>query len=216
MEIVFEAGRPGSLQEFEPWAYHYAMVDGAKHFLFKRTHHEARRNATSTLLLQHYGCPTSGLDITADPDCAAMFAFGDFNYNITGAITWGTGRKRDSKRCVYVLLMKDGRDPHLRSSVMFKGSKNESRIERQKCGILFGSSWACRNFAQRHIALKLELDFDVPGSIDPRFVYPLRSEDSLCERIVERFASAYETLGRSLDKGPSPPARYSPSNVDAW
>jgi hypothetical protein len=215
MDIVAEPGRAGSMQDIEIWAHHYVVVNDQEHFIFKRTHKDAQRNATSTLLLQHYGCPTSGLDITFDPERAAMFALGNFNCSQTGAISRGNASSRESKPCIYVMLLKDGRDPFLRSSAMFKGASNDNRIERQKCGILFGSSWACRNFAQRYIALKLELDFELPPEIDPRIVYPTMDEDPISRAIVEKFKSACEMLDRR-DGNASSEARFPPSFVSSW
>jgi hypothetical protein len=215
MAIVNEPGRPGSLQDIELWAYHYIVVDGQEHFIFKRTHNEAQRNATSTLLLQHYGCPTGGLDITFDPERAAMFALGGFAYDRTGAIIRNPAQPHGSKPCMYVMLLKDDRDPFLRSTAMFKGTNGDNRIERQKCGILFGSSWACRNSAQRYIALKLELDFELPPEIDPRIVYPAMDEDPISRTVVEKFKAACESLDEHEGRG-STEARFPPSFVTSW
>lgn len=218
VEVIQEQGRPGTFQDIEIWAHHFVMVDGEKYFLFKRTHRDAQRNATSTLLLQHYGCPTSGLDITVDPEKAAIFALGNFVYDRSGAISRGEKKSHDTGPCIYIMLLKDNRDPFLRSSAMFKGSNNDSRIERQSCGILFGSSWACRNYAQRHIAIKLELDFELPEEINPCTVYPTMKEDPLSGSIVEVFKSAHETLGKRepVDAAASSEPRFPPSFVSAW
>ncbi|WP_374030832.1 hypothetical protein [Bdellovibrio bacteriovorus] len=89
MDLVMEPGRSGSLQDMELWAHHYVLLNEEPFFIFKRTHKNAKRNASSTLLLQHYGCPTSGLDITFDSGRAAMFALGNFIYERTGAISRG-------------------------------------------------------------------------------------------------------------------------------
>lgn len=216
MAIVPEPGRAGSLQEMEIWAHHYIVLDdNQEHFIFKRTHNEAQRNATTTLLLQHYGCPTGGLDITFDPERAAMFALGNFSYDPTGAIVRSGTRSPDGKPCIYVMLLKDGRDPFLRSTAMFNGATNDNRINRQRCGILFGTSWACRNFAQRHIALKLELDFNLPSDIDPRMVYPTMTEDPISREIVDAFASAKELLDEHEGTASSA-ARFPPSVVSSW
>ncbi|MBR0730372.1 hypothetical protein JQ595_16595 [Bradyrhizobium japonicum] len=138
-----------------------------------------------------------------------------FAYDRTGAIVRNSARSSDGKPCIYVLILKDGRDPFLRSTAMFKGANNDNRIERQKCGILFGSSWACRNFAQRYIALKLELDFDLPSEIDPRIVYPTMDEDPISREIVEKFSLACEMLDRH-DGSASSEARFPPSFVSSW
>jgi hypothetical protein len=167
-------------------------------------------------LLQHYGCPTSGLDITFDPERAAMFALGNFTYSRNGAISRESPSSHNGKPCVYIMLLKDGRDPFLRSHAMFKGANNDNRIERQKCGILFGSSWACRNFAQRYIALKLELDFDLPSDIDPRQVYPTMDEDPISRTIVEKFKSAYAMFGERAGPVAAREARFPPSFVASW
>lgn len=214
MSLILEPGRPGTFQELESWAYHYIIVDGQDHFIFKRTHREAQRNATSTLLLQHYGCPTSGLDITYDPERAAMFALGRFNYGKTGEISWNDKFSRESKPCIYIMLLKEDRDPFLRSTSLFKGANDDNRIVRQKCGILFGTSWACRNFAQRYIALKLELDFDLHAELDPRIVYPTMDEDPISRSIVEKFGKAYAMLDEH-GGGPSE-VRFPPSFVSSW
>ncbi|WP_374030831.1 hypothetical protein [Bdellovibrio bacteriovorus] len=103
----------------------------------------------------------------------------------------------------------------MRSPVMFNGANKDNRIERQKCGILFGTSWACRNFAQRFVAIKLELGFDLPAEMDPRIVYPTIDEDPISRSIVEKFGQAYELLGKRTNIAASEP-KFPPSFVVAW
>jgi hypothetical protein len=111
--------------------------------------------------------------------------------------------------------VRGGGDPFLRSTAMFKGANDDNRIVRQKCGILFGSSWACRNSAQRYIALKLELDFDLPADIDPRIVYPTMDEDPISREILERFTLGCEMIDERDGSAPSE-VRFPPSFVESW
>lgn len=173
-----------------PVGEHYVVIDGVEHFLFARRHRFDRQNAAGGLLLQHYGCPTGGLDISRAPDVALAFAAGGVGTTSDGRFVrhaGGVGRP-----VVYLMLLREGRDPFLPSEAMFNGADHPNRINIQKCGILFGSSSYCRNYAFRHVVARIELDFELPDHLDPEAVYPSRSEDPISDYVCRRFPEAYQ------------------------
>ncbi|MDP3870430.1 hypothetical protein [Phenylobacterium sp.] len=179
-----------------PEASHYMVVDGVDHLLFRRRRPLDKINASGGLLLQHYGCPTGGLDITVDPRVALAFAAGGMVTDSDGRFTRST--LAGAAPVVYLMLLREGRDPFLRSEAMFCGATHPNRIESQRCGILFGSSSYCRNYASRHVIARVEIDFDLPADLHPEMVYPTRAEDPLSAHISSRFDDAYGIVAARL------------------
>lgn len=179
-----------------PEAAHYAVIDGEDQLLFRRRHRFDKLNASGSLLLQHYGCPTGGLDITRDRDVALAFAAGSVAVDADGRFM--RVKRGSAKPVVYLLLLHESRDPFLRSEAMFRGANHPNRIEQQKCGILFGSSSYCRNYAFRHVVARIEIDFELAQNLQPEEVYPRISEDPLSARICERFPEAYQLASACL------------------
>ncbi|WP_419898214.1 hypothetical protein [Roseomonas sp. USHLN139] len=182
-----------------PEATQYAIIDGKDQLLFRRRHRFDKLAASGSLLLQHYGCPTGGLDITRDRDVALAFAAGSVSVDADGRFV--RVKRGAAKPVVYLMLLHEARDPFLCSEAMFKGANHPNRIEQQKCGILFGSSSYCRNYAFRHVVARIEIDFELPESLRPEEVYPRISEDPLSARICERFPEAYKLASERICAG---------------
>src|SRR5260370_4173123 len=120
LDIAFEPISSELPQKLIPIAGYWAIIDGEMRLLFKRRHKMVGKRASGTLLLQHYGCPTSGVDITSDVDVALAFAAGGITVSPTGEYTRISTPSRVDRPIIYIMLLRNIRDPFLNSRQMFE------------------------------------------------------------------------------------------------
>lgn len=138
------------------------------------------------LLLQHYGAPTSWLDITKDPQVALWMATNRFNKKISKyqPYSW-SGESQSDWPTIFVFVLHSNRDPFLDSSLILEGT-NILRPQRQKCGLLGGASNLARNHAARYISLKIRIspDLKINNPISQKYYFPDSNEDPFLRELL--------------------------------
>jgi hypothetical protein len=141
----------------------------------------------SGLLLQHYGAPTGWLDITKDPQVALWMATHRYSKDINKYQAFSGSENLPSKwPTIFVFLLRKNRHPYLDSSSILEGT-NILRPQRQKCGLLGGSSNLSRNHTARYISLKIRISpkFKKQWNVNQNYFFPDPAEDIFLQRLLK-------------------------------
>lgn len=145
------------------------------------------------MILQHYGMPTFGLDVTKDLEVALFFALNKYNNK---NYAYQKLENINDRNCpiIYVFLPKSGiyRGPeNVDSEQFFKKETGEYeftiplRIRRQKCGLLRGVGSIGRNYYTDFILSKIILkNFDDVSERDQSYLFPSAEEDLLFDLLM--------------------------------
>lgn len=154
-------------------------TEGAEDGAQERHYLNTFRGIQRSFFLQHYGLPSSILDITHDVNVALFFAQNKLVDNRYERVDFA-----QDKPVVYVFILIKGVD-------MFINSKNLSehygllRPLRQQCGLVAGASLINRNNYGRLLALKLHLEQPVEyGDITPGYLFPSPDEDEFLRHLL--------------------------------
>ncbi|MBD9650046.1 FRG domain-containing protein [Ensifer sp. ENS09] len=115
------------------------------------------------LLLQHYGCPTPFLDVTASIDIGHWFAthkFGGVGASPLFSPHKWSGDDPANWPIIYCFVLAPRFQPLVDSTRLNAGGVS-MRAVRQECGLLGGGGLLARNYAARYIGLKLRLHPDL-------------------------------------------------------
>lgn len=145
-----------------------------------RDFHFSFFHAQQSFFLQHYGLPSTLLDITSDLETALFFALNRLAKNgIYEPI--GDG----ASPVIYVFLL----DPNLDmffSAHRFLWSQPMLRPVRQKCGALVGASSVTRNAYGRLLAFKIHLGSNIPiPKTTAQYMFPPPSEDPFLAELLD-------------------------------
>jgi hypothetical protein len=139
----------------------------------------AFRGIQRLFFFQHYGLPSSVLDITKDLDVALFFAqhqVKDGRYVPAG---------RDSERVLYVLLLHPGLD-HFLDSRDISEHHGLLRPLRQQCGLIAGASMICRNHYSRFVSIRIQLESEIECTeLTPEYLFPTSDEDDFLRRLLQ-------------------------------
>jgi hypothetical protein len=142
------------------------------------------RGIQKSLFLQHYGLPSSILDITHDLDVALFFAQ---NRIVDGKYVPVDFTAQHP--VIYLLILDRKTDPLVPSYVVAE-NYGLLRPARQKCGMLKGATLTTRNDYARYIAIKLHLRARIEGEdYTPDYMFPSAGEDTFLSDLL-RFADA--------------------------
>jgi hypothetical protein len=139
----------------------------------------AYRSIQGSFFLQHYGLPSSIMDVTRDLDVALFFA----QYEASGGNKTLVDFEKQ-RPVIYVLILNPAEDLVVDSAALLEG-KGLLRPLHQKCGLIAGASFANRNAYAKFIALKVQLANRIDAvehALD--YIYPTRSEDEFLDRLL--------------------------------
>lgn len=154
------------------------VVDGE--VVETRDYHMGFYGLQNAFFLQHYGLPTSILDITSDLDIALFFA----QNNISSSYCKKVDRKTDNP-VLYLFILDKRTDRYFRGEKLYEQYRM-LRPQRQKCGILAGASLITRNYYSRFIAMKVYLRKEVRyNRVTPEYIFPNSSEDAFLNELLE-------------------------------
>jgi len=156
---------------------------------FHRPGHDSiRRN----LMLQHYGAPTSFIDVTHDVGVAEWFAFNRITVDPSGLTSSGSILMPPREPAIFVFLVLDGLAPVVNTQQLTT-EEDALRPHRQACAVLGGAGNLYRNAASRFIALKIKFGdaFRPSGLPTARYLFPGPDEDNALKRLLERYAARY-------------------------
>ncbi|HTB73649.1 MAG TPA: FRG domain-containing protein, partial [Polyangiaceae bacterium] len=173
-------------------------ADGKALDRYIKLHHPGLHGFRRSLLLQHYGCPTSWLDITHDPGMALWFAVHEMRKRDDGNFLARRVSAPDPSGwpTVYVFLLNSKLHPVIDTAAALRDSR-ALRPQRQACGLLGGAGSLARNYAARFISLKLRLGPELWRASLPevREVFPGPDEDDGLKELLRR-AQNSENEGR--------------------
>jgi hypothetical protein len=156
----------------------------------------AFRSIQGSFFLQHYGLPSTILDITRDLDVALFFAQCRIESGRRVAVDHGQERP-----VIYVFLLRKGLDLFLDSAELLEG-RDLLRPLRQQCGLIAGASFATRNTYAKFIALKIHLAAPIDDAAYPvEYIYPARHEDAFLQDLVRYQEGAQLTRLRPYEPG---------------
>lgn len=144
----------------------------------------------ANLVLQHYGCHTSALDITSNPKVAAWFAtnklIGQPDNLKTSPYEWDDKSKPNEWPTVFVMILVPGIHPFLNSAEILRDT-GALRPIRQSCGLLSGSGNLCRNYGAKYICLKIRLAPEIKFNNlpDADFLFPDENEDKVLGSLLD-------------------------------
>lgn len=133
-----------------------------------------------SFFLQHYGLPSSVLDITASIDIALFFAQNNIVNDEYRKVDF-----ENNKPVLYLMLLDKDLDLFM-SSENIRLEHELLRPMRQKCGFIAGSSILNRNYYGRYISVKIHLDeeIDYDNSITPEYLFPSLEEDDFLQELI--------------------------------
>lgn len=166
----------------------YAEADDFRQWFF--AFHKFK---TFPLILQHYGMPTSTLDLTADVETALFFAVHEFDSR-NGSFT--KSKPGAATPVIYLfaeaLMYAGSGETCIRSSehiMRFGGPEPlpiPERISRQKCGLLYGASMYGYNYYSDLLIGKIVLHNheNFTTSVDAKFLFPNQTKDDLYNALL--------------------------------
>jgi hypothetical protein len=156
----------------------------------------AFRSIQGSFFLQHYGLPSTILDITRDLDIALFFAQYRIESGRRVPVDFG-----QQKPVIYAFLLRKGLDLFLDSAELLEG-RDLLRPLRQQCGLIAGASFATRNTYAKFIALKIHLAAPIDDASYPvEYMYPGRDEDGFLRDLVRYQEGARLTRLRPYEPG---------------
>jgi FRG domain-containing protein len=127
---------------------------------------------------QHYGLPSTVLDITKDLDVALFFA----QHRLENGRYVPVGS--ESAGVLYVLLLHAGLD-HFMDSREISEHYGLLRPLRQKCGLIAGASMISRNHYARFVSLRVHLEGDIEwAELTPEHLFPTTDEDDFLRQLL--------------------------------
>jgi len=141
-------------------------------------YHPTYRGLQKLFFFQHYGLPSSVLDITHDLDVALFFA----NHRVKDGRYISVGN--DPARILYIIILHAGVDQFL-DSRQISEHYEMLRPLRQKCGLISGASMINRNLYARFVSIRVHLDGDIEqAELDPSYLFPDPEEDAFLHRLL--------------------------------
>ncbi len=145
-----------------------------------RDYDHTYRDLQRFFFLQHYGLPSTVLDITNDLDVALFFAQNSFQ--------GGHCRPVHPEECnpvLYIFLLDKDLDLYLDSA---KLSEHYGLLRplRQRCGLVSGASFSTRNNYARLLALKVSIRRPIKyADLDADYLMPGPDEDGFLSSLLE-------------------------------
>jgi hypothetical protein len=166
--------------------------DGSVIDQYQKFHRPGHDSVRRNLILQHYGAPTSFIDVTHEVRVAEWFAFNRIAVDPSGLTTSGAEAAPHSNSAIFVFLVLDGLAPVVNTEQLTT-EEEALRPHRQACAVLGGAGNLYRNAASRFIALKIKFadafrPMELPTA---RHLFPGPDEDNALNQLLERYASRY-------------------------
>ncbi len=156
--------------------------------LHRPGHDSVRRN----LILQHYGAPTSYIDVTRDIRVAEWFALNRISIGHDGLSISDRVERPHRTAAIFVFTVMDGLAPVV-DTASLTTEEEALRPHRQACAVLGGAGNLYRNAASRFIALKIKFSeaFEPSGLPTARHLFPGPDEDHTLKQLLELYADRY-------------------------
>jgi hypothetical protein len=139
----------------------------------------AFRSIQGSFFLQHYGFPSTLLDITSDLDVALFFA----QYKIDGETKVAVDFTKQHP-VIFVFILSRDQDLYFDSVALLEGM-DLLRPLRQKCGSIAGASFTSRSTYSKFIGLKIHLTGLIDALDYPTdYIYPRRDEDAFLYQVA--------------------------------
>jgi hypothetical protein len=141
-------------------------------------YHHAFRSIQNVFFLQHYGLPSTVLDITKSLDVALFFAQNRVSGNRFEPVD------EDSNPVVYVFLLVPQLDMFVDSGPLCEHYQL-LRPLRQQCGLLAGASVLTRNDYSKFVAFKLRIRRRITDvEVTKQYLMPPLSDDTFLAKLV--------------------------------
>jgi hypothetical protein len=167
----------------------YIKANGEVTYQFEKRYHFGFSSYLKGLIMQHYGAPTSWIDITRDLKIALWFAsqrlFHENGKLKSTQLDW-TSNDKSSWPVIYVFPLIKGLHQFLDSAAMLRET-DSLRPQRQLCGLLGGAGNLARNYPARNIGFKFRLSPNFKFSDLPTLteLFPGPDEDKVLRRLLE-------------------------------
>lgn len=134
-----------------------------------------------SFFLQHYGIPSPVLDITSSLDISLFFSQNSIDNGKYTRVSFD-----GNKPVLYIFALDKQLDLFLPSDDILHEHKL-LRPQRQKCGMLVGSSILTRNHYARFIAIKIKLNnfIEYDQKITPEYLFPSAEEDDFLRKMID-------------------------------
>lgn len=171
------------------WSSHWTVGSDEDTQEFVKDWHLGGSQLQRGLILQHYGAPTSWLDITCDADVALWFANhrcsaedGDLTFD---RHTWDD-EDPDTWPTVFVFALVADSHPMIDSGALLHGSSS-LRPQRQRCGLLGAAGNLARNYPARYLTLRIRLHprFDHRSLLTADYLFPSPESDSTLKSLLD-------------------------------
>lgn len=143
-------------------------------------HYETTFRALQKMFFfQHYGLPSTVLDVTHDLDVALFFA----NHRIENHQYVRVGP--DPARMLYIIILQMGLDQFL-DSRQISEHYGLLRPLRQQCGLIAGASMINRNAYARFVSIRVHLKGEIEqADLTSDYLFPSPDEDAFLHRLLE-------------------------------
>ncbi|MES2940171.1 MAG: FRG domain-containing protein [Pseudomonadota bacterium] len=160
-------------------------ADGTVQDRYVKRHALGRDDVRRNLVLQHYGAPTSYVDVTRDIKVAEWFAFNKITVEETGLSASGMLRAPFRDPVIFVFLVPQGMAP-LVDTEHLTSPGEALRPHRQACAVLGGAGNLYRNAASRFIGLKIKFadEFRPMHLPSARHLFPGPDEDDMLKQLL--------------------------------
>jgi hypothetical protein len=167
-------------------------ADGAVIDRYQKFHRPGHDSVRRNLILQHYGAPTSFIDVTRDVTVAEWFAFNRITVGPNGLTTSGLTIAPYRESAIFVFMVLDGLAPIVNTEQLTT-AEEALRPHRQACAALGGAGNLYRNAASRFIGLKIKFGdaFRHEGLPTARHLFPDPDEDNALKVLLEHYAARY-------------------------
>jgi FRG domain len=183
------SGRPASNRAFADMGPYmtYKATDGYGEILdeYVKRLRPAQDSVRRNLILQHYGAPTSFVDVTHDIKIAEWFALNKLRTSAVGLSTAGTVKAPFRNPAIFVFLVPCDLAA-LVDTADLVDSNQSLRPHRQRCALLGGAGNLYRNAASKFVGLKIKFHRTfVPENLPAAtWLFPGPEEDFTLKRLL--------------------------------
>lgn len=193
MQFAGSSDGPRAFQDNGPYTvWTVTGPDGEVIDRYQKFHRPGHDSVRRNLILQHYGAPTTFIDVTHDVSVAEWFAFNKISVDSNGLTTSGNVVAPYRNPTIFVFLVLDGLAPVVNTEQLIT-EEEALRPHRQACAVLGGAGNLYRNAASRFIAVKIKFGdaFRPLGLPTARHLFPGPDEDNALRQLLERYAARY-------------------------